>query len=340
MTDSVAAPEAPIASPPAAPVAPAPVSSPESDYHPSQDDQAGLAVLRAAKAAARAEVAPVAEPTAPPAEPPPKSMPSPEAPSPDADLPPEDAKLARILNRITRLEDERNTAQRTLQERDAELFRLRERAKAAEEYDTAFSRFREDPEALFRKVGWDRKTIDDYLAKGPSQADSRTAALQREHEELKSRIAKFEEQDQKREQTVRIEAFKAALPAQFEAVADKYPRTAAYYDSPRELSDALFHVMSETYRGQGREPTVAEAATALESILGGHYERLTRTRSKGPAGTSPAHVDAPKPTVSPSTPTLTNTPPAPATRSISDSESDDDLLELAKQTLRKARAAA
>ncbi len=326
-------PEAPTSAPaPSDPSTAAPA-----DYHPSQDDAAGLVAFRAAKAAnadpAPEGTGPETPPTAPAVAAPPGS------PTPDDGLAPEDAKLARILNRISRLEDERNTAHKTLAERDAELARLRERAAVADQYDQDFNRFREDPEALFRKVKWDRKTIEDYIANGPSKVDAATAAVARETEELKARLAKFEQADAQRQQIERTQQFKASLPAALAGKEEQFPLTHTFYDRPADLADALFSVMAEAYRSQnGREMPVEEAAGLLEKTLGTHLERLSRPRSKpapqGAPGGSPS--SAPKPY----TPTLTNTPPAAATSPRSDAESDDDLLALAAASLKAKRRAA
>jgi len=325
--DTTAAPAAPVTPPPTAPEGAAPA-----DYHPSQDDAAGLAAYREVRAA-----------QVPPDPDVPVSVPAPDAGAQPAAAPPaesaEDAKLAKIFNRISRLEDERNQATRAVQEREAEVARLKERAAYADQYEKDLAEFREDPERFFTKIKWDRQTIEDYIAHGPRKVDTAVAATERRTQELEARLAKFEKAEAERELANRREQYKAALPAQLAGKEDQYPHVFAFYDKPHELAEALFGVMSEAYRGQNREMTPDETAAVLESTLASHAERLNRTRSKSPAGTNPpnppAPVGGPKPAP---TPTLTNNPPA--TRPPpSDSDNDDDLLEIARQTLRKGRAA-
>ena len=330
-TTTPAAPAAPATPPPAAPTPDVPAA----DYHPSQDDAAGLAVYREVRGQPPVDADP-ARPTSLPVSPDSDAAAKPhEAPAAD----PEDAKLARVFNRIERLETERNQAQRAAQEREAEVARLKERAAFADQYEKDLAEFREDPERLFTKVKWDRQTIEDYIANGPRKVDTVAAAAERRTQELEARLARFEKAEAERETANRREQFKADLPRQLAGKEDQYPYTHAFYDKPAELADALFGVMAEAYRTQNREMTADETAAVLESTLASHFERLNRTRSKAPAGqtpNSPAPVGTPKPAP---TPTLTNTSPAATRPPPTDSDSDDDLLEIAKQTLRKGRAA-
>jgi hypothetical protein len=327
--------------PTAAPVAP-PAPSPEvpaAEYHPSQDDAAGLATYREVKAAG-AEQPPPVDPDVPN----PISVPgTSDAGAKPAAAPPadtsEDAKLAKIFNRISRLEDERNQATAAVQARDAELAKLKERAAYADQYEKDLSEFREDPERFFTKIKWDRQTIEDYIANGPRKVDTAVAATERRTQELEARLAKFEKAEAERELAGRREQYKAALPNQLTGREDQYPHLFAFYDKPAELADALFGVMSEAYRTQNREMSADETAAVLESTLASHAERLNRTRSKSPAGTQSPNPPAPVGTKPLPTPTLTNTSPAATRTPTTDSDNDDDLLEIAKQTLRKGRAA-
>lgn len=308
-------------------------SNPES-YHPSQDDAAGMAVLREARAAAEPP------PEADAGESKPNPLPVPAAggsPAAHDDLSPEDAKLARILNRIQKLEDERNTAQKTLSEREAELARLAERAKFADEYERELSEFAEDPDRLFKRVKWDSDKIKDYVINGPSKTEAATSRTDREMSDLKARLEKFERADAERQQAARIDEFKAGLPKAIEGKNETYPHTLAFYESPKELGDALWGLMEQTYRSSKVELTAEQAAERIESTLASHFERLNRARSK--TGTSAPAPSANPPAKSP--PTLTNVPPTAATPPNPQSDSDDDdvLLQRAVSQLRKARVA-
>lgn len=296
-------------------------------YTPEMDDAAGLSTYRELRVAPPDDVAPTR------AEPEPTAGSVPVSPDPtkvgDEELSPEDRRLERVLTRITRLEDERKAAQNAVAERDAELAKLRERAKAADEYEADLAKFREDPDVFFRRVKWDAAKIQDYIVNGPSKVDAATSRVESETQELKKRLEKFEAAEAERTRQSREREFKAALPKQLEGKDSDFPFTLSFYDSPDSLADALFNVMADTYRSQNRELTTAEAASVLETTLKTHHERLTRGRQ---AKTGPA--TAAKPT----TPTLTNTPPAPASKtSPSESDSDDDLLAAATAALRVRR---
>lgn len=302
------------------------------DYNPSQDDAAALATYREHRA-------PEPDPAAPtPEAAPTSSLPVPGDPVAEPELSPEDKRLERILTRVTRLDEEHKTLQKTVGERDAELAKAREEAKFAADYRKELAEFQENPEVFFKRVNWDPDKIRDYIVNGPRPVDATTSKLAREQADLKARLEKYEAAEAQRTQQSRVNDFKATLPKQLEADAAKYPLTLAFYETPAALSDALFGQMEQVYRQQNRELTAAEAATALEDVLSKHYERLNRAKSKPgtpSAGTAP-------PTKSPTPPTLTNVPPASARPPTPpDSESDDDLLAAAIQSLRaKNRAAA
>lgn len=338
----IPAPAAPVAAPTPVPtgndVAPTPAptsysdSGGDADYSPAIDDAAALATYRelsrpVPEAAPEPEAAPVGS-----------ALPVPELSSSAEDgLSPEDAKLARVLNRITRLEDDRTQAQKQLAERDAELAKLRERAKFADEYDRDLARFAEDPETFFRKVKWDAEKMRDYVVNGPKAVDAATSQLSREQAELKTRLEKFEAAEAQRAQAAREADFKSGLARQLEGKAEKYPFATAFYSTPAELSDALYAVMAQTYRTQNRELTADETAQVLETTLSAHAEKLNRARKPTAAGTPAA---APTSSSKPSFPTLSNTPPASVTPTKdTNSDSDDDLLAAAAAALRRSRAA-
>lgn len=309
-----------------APANPAPPSDGGADYHPSQDDAAGISIYREALDAPAETPAPEAKPDVP-------VLPVPGAGSADDELSPEDAKLARVLNRITRLEDERNTAQKTLSDRDAQLTKLQERARLADEYERNLAEFAEQPERLFKMVKWSPEKLQDYVVNGPSKVDAATSAISREQSELRARLEKFERADAERQAQERVTNYKAALAPQLDGKGDRFPHVTTFFDKPADLADALYAIMDQTYREQKRELTVEETAQVLESTLSGHYERLNRARSKpNPSATTPAGT--PKPTV----PTLTNTPPTSASKPTqTDSEDDDAMMAAAVSLLRRGR---
>ena len=350
---SAAPAPAPAAPPTTAPVVPPPVPAPDAGvsdslpYHPSQDDAAGLAAYRAARAATKAAAPEAAPPDPKPSEPggglvpgsPTATTPTTTEPSPEADLSPEDAKLARVLNRISRLEDERNAARAAAAERDTELAKLRERAKFADDYERDLAEFHDDPERLFKRVKWDQAKIQDYVVNGPSKVDAVTERVSRETAELKARLERFERAEAERTQANRIADFKATLPTQLQEKKDAYPHVLAFYENPSELADALFGIMESTYRSQnGKELTVDETAKVLETTLSGYYERLSRARSQNPPVADPT---APSRTTKPSSaPTLTNTPPVASKPPTPAEEDDDSLLASAASFLRTRRTAA
>lgn len=323
----------------------APSSAPETpdNYSPAMDDAAGLEAYRTVRAATP-DPAPE-PPPAPGQAPPPSPLPDPGASAsgaPSDDLPPEDAKLARVLNRIERLEQERNTAQRERDTHAAELAKARERAAFADKYEQDLAEFREDPERFFKRINWDRKTIEDYVTHGPSKVDAVTSTVERKTAELQKRLDAFEAADRTRASEERVSRVKAGIPPALASRADTYPHVLAFYENPSELADAIMAVAENSLRTSNRDLTLDEAAASLEKTLIAHSERLNRARSK-PGGT-PAAAPSSQPTgtAKPTAPTLTNTapaaakPPPPST----DQESDDDLLAGAVARLRAARTAA
>lgn len=313
-------------------------SSPETpdsgsdSYDPSVDDAAALEIYRSATKSKSEET---------PAEPPVKVEDKPPVPVPDPAKPADeldagDAKLARVLNRIERLENERNAA---FQERDvtkAEAERLRARAAVADQHERDLADFKLDPDKFFRKIGWDQKTIHDYIVNGPTAANPQLTAQERELAELKKTVEADKAERAQNAQAAQIHQFKANIPHHLTAVKAELPLLHSFYDQPAELAEAVYGVMAHAYQTQKTDLTVHEAGKLVEQTLKSHLERLDRARSK----TSPSNSSNPAPAAKPTTPTLTNSPPVSATPNTSpDQESDEALFDQAVAFLRSKRVA-
>jgi hypothetical protein len=329
LTSAAGSPATPAADPTPAPVAPS--GDGGADYHPSQDDAAALSIYREVKAHP-ADPPPEATPASPVDAPP---LPVPGAVGAADDLSPEDKRLERILTRVTRLDEEHKTLQRSAADKDARIAQLEADAKFAADYRKELAEFQESPETFFKRVNWDQDKIRDYIVNGPKPVDAITSKLAREQNELKERLAKYEAAEAERIRAAQVNEYKATLPKALEPEASKYPLTLAFYDSAADLSDALFGQMTRAYQEQNRTLSPAEAAEAIESVLTAHHERLTRAKSK--PGTPAA-----APTATKTAPSLTNVPPASAKPPApsNDSDSDDDLMAAAVQMLRSKRPVA
>lgn len=310
---------------PSVPVVAEPPSAPETaatdpTYAPEQDEAGAMAILRAAREAkAGAKSAPEAAPT-PAAEPETAAPPEPAKPAPAADA--GDEKLARLFERVSNMERERLTER-------AELEKLR---AARAEDEKLWANFRQDPESLFKRVGWDPETIKDYIVNGKTSSRVAQSESDRKLAELEKKLAGWEESLKAREAQAQADAFRASIPAQLSK--GQYPYAQAFFDSPDEFAAQVHAVIANGVQ-QGVQLSVPEAASAVEQSLADHDKRLSRARSKSPA---PAAAAAPKPVIPP----LTNASTAPASAVAPPTEPDPSdaraALEAARQALRNARA--
>lgn len=246
----------------------------------------------------------------------------------------EETKLDHVLNRISRLESERDDARKEIETHRANAAKYEAAAKRAAEYEAEFAAAEEDPERLFKRIKWNPEKVTEFLTHGPKKI----APEVKEMQEKLARLEQFEKAETERrtgsEREARIVNFKKTIP---DAVpADKYPLLHRLHDgSSSALADEVWGVMLSAYQNQKREVTVDEAASTLESILSTQLQRLTKANSEKPAvPTTPAQ--APKQ----SKPTLTNEPPtSPSTTQSADEDDDEAAFNKALATMRRARQA-
>lgn len=320
-------PTTPAAEPTATPTPAAPASA-----EPTLVEQAVAAAV-AARAAGPTEdedtvvATPAAEAPPAPVVDTPKDVPTPVPAAPPTPAEDPDEKFARLFARVSGVEAER-------QKERAEVAQLRAEAARAKEYDDAFGKFREDPEQLFKRVGWSPETISAYIKgeKAPVQqaaaqtaVEAKLAAMEAHINNLTSQIAKEREQ----QTTTQL---RSQLPVLLQGEhAAKFPTSAVFFrKAPHEFADAVMATVSQA-RTAGKELSYEEAATAVENVIRGHKERFA------PEPAVSGGVSAPASTKSvPSTPTLTNatTPAASSTPSDPESEPLDSRLKRAEAQLR------
>lgn len=295
------------------------------DYNPAQDTAAAIATLRAAKApsadappadAGQVVAAAVADATGTPA------PPAAEHTTPVVD--PADAKLDRIFTRIAALEKERDEARGSLSRLEAEAATGREAREKLE-------RLRKSPKELIKELGWNQDTLADYVLKGDDAVSPQLTAFEQQQADLKREIEQLRHERAQEQQARKIEEFKGTIPAQLKDAKASLPHVSSYFDSEREMADAVWRVMATAYQQQKTELTVLEAAKAVENVLSEQAKRFTRASSQSPASSNPA--SAPKPPA----PTLTNRATTTPTTSVVESDETSPNFKAAAELLRSFR---
>lgn len=325
-----------VTTPDAAPPAQVPVPADEAPPDHAADLAAAVATMKAAKA--QPPAAPPVE--AKPAEPAAgqtvvtktdesTSVPASEKPAeedPDAKL---DAKLSRVFNRVSALEEQLNAAQ-------AEAAKNAVDAERARKRDKAFEEFKRNPAALFEEVGWEPDTIREYIISGPKAPAVETAKVSKETQALAQQLADLKRELAQRDEAAQMAAAKSRVPEILKPSADKFPTLFAYYDDHGEMADVLLNVMTRAHQEQ-KQITLTEAAESVERVLADQAKRFSRASSKSSEPSSPT-----APTSKPASPTLTTVPTGSATKPPEkslDDMTDQERFELAKQTMRAARVA-
>jgi hypothetical protein len=327
---AVAPAAAPVAAPTSTPSAPAAVAPPpappnvEQSYDEAADDAAALAVLKAhvsstpgqpqtadaplteeqimeqagTAGSAPTGASPEGQPPTPPAGPTDpwaqlRAFAEPEQ-TPQEQLPAEDARLMRLLQQVQNQERElvaRRGLEGLTQDEVAEAKRLLAAKRAA----------KTDPEVWFREAGWDKATIESYIASGgvaplqPIQAEfeAKTSKLQQQIEQLQGLIQAQQEQ-------AAIQTFKGVIPQHLKTNEDVYPHLTTYYENPIDQMEAVWNVIHHARTVDKRSLTVAEAAGRLEKVLAQEAEKFAKVQSKKNRPATPTTPTKPQ------TPTLTN----------------------------------
>lgn len=298
----------------------APVESPET-FDRQADIAEAIKLMGAAKPAATDAPAQVEQPKVEAAQEKPTEPAKPAA-EPPAD---EDAKMARVFNRISRLEDELATARREAEQNRADADRGRKR-------EEAFKKFKEDPKALFDEVGWDHETIRDFVINGPKATKVEQAGLTREQQTLADEVKALKAQLESERHGQQMAAAKARIPELLKPEADKYPTMFTYFESPTEMAETLFGVMAQAQQDQ-KTVSLSDAAASVEKVLADQAKRFSRARSETQESSTPA------PASKPATPTLTTIPSGsvtPPSKSLDDM-TDAERMAAAIATMRPAR---
>lgn len=297
-------------------------SADESEYSPEADFAAAAEALKAMRGS---------EPTPAPAAPVAPVLPDPAAISAAGEVAPpaapsetEDARLARVFNRIGQLERERDEVKAKVLP-DDQLAKLRK-------YEALFEKAATDPGPLFDEIKWNPDTIVEYVKTGKLPKDPQIASVEQATAAIKAELEALKAERAQQTQESRIQAYKASLPAQLEPLKAETPYISVYFDTPADAADYIYRHQAAVYQSTGQELTVRDSALAVEKVLADQAKRFSRARSETPV----AQPSSPgKPRV-----TLTNT--APASRNPHPAAEDDGAtpnFAAALETFRGLRAA-
>lgn len=325
MTDP-STPELPAATAPAA-TATETVSTPEGG---SLIEQA-VAVVKAARAEEEGAPAVAADPAAPVKEPEPVTPAAPVQEPPAAVADP-DEKFAKLFARVSGIEAER-------QRERAEVEQLRAAAKRAEDYDQSFAAFKDDPEQLFKRVGWSPETISAYIKgeKAPAAQAAQMTAAERKLADMEAKLTALTTSLHQEREQAQVQTLRQQLPGLLAGPgATKYPTASTFFkEAPHEFADAVLGTVSAS-RTHGKELSYEEAAAAVENVISAHKKRFF------PDSVSPGATSAPtstKPAGKPA-PTLTNavTPAASSEPADHETESTESRMARAAAQIRALRA--
>jgi hypothetical protein len=193
------------------------------------------------------------------------------------------SQLNQVFSRVAELE-------RSKQEAESELQSLRARAKLADEYEAV----KRNPAKFLKDNGWTQDTLADYVLRGDHSELAGQAKTKSEIDLLREELAAERNARLQKDEADQVRSFKGSIPAQIQAARDKAPLTSDYYETPEELSEAVYSVMAAAARG-GRSITILEAAGALEAELVKVEKRVTRARSKSSPAAQPPRAVAPAP---------------------------------------------
>lgn len=221
-----------------------------------------------------------------------------------------DHKLARVFNRISRLEDDLKSAR-------GETDGLKARAARADELEAEKALFLKDPEKFFKGYGWDQDTIRDYVVNGPKALKPEVAQQRSETQELRKQLDDLKNERRAEADAKQVAEAKLRIPAMLKPDEAKFPTLHSYYDEPGELADAIYGVINAGYQQQKTVLTVHEAAEAVEKVLSAQAKRFSRARSKEPEPSTK------QPATKQPSPTLTNVPPATSNPPKQEEESED-----------------
>lgn len=292
-----------------------------------------VAALKASRGAPAAEATPVPEPEAPPTDEtkPPEQLPIdfPKSPFaiPESKKPDEDAAF------IARF---RATVDAEQAKTEAALLK-----KQLADADSLFETVRKtgDIEPLLEKLNWTVQDFQKWLA-GDRRAPvtPQMTAQEQRIAALEAKLAAADAAAAERTQAQQIDTYKSAIPKMIAGYETAHPYLAAYVESPEQLSEAIFGIISAAHSNGGVALTPAEAAKALDATLRQQAERFRKVLTQPGQNESKTSVPAsgaPKPTA-PALSYKQTTSPTPAADEI------DDLDEAAQHAaavaaLKKAR---
>jgi hypothetical protein len=255
------------------------------------------------------------------------AAPAPEAPTAPVVAPAvseHEAKYAELFGRVSKMEQQKGVDQ-------AELAQLRELAEDGKKHRSLKERARTNPEELFGEIGWDAKTITDYVtaaASGRPPVLSEVSAVEQKLKNLEQLIQKQQDELKQERAAAVVERTKAQLPTLLQQQAgDKpaYPVAKAYYaQAPHEFAEAVYTVAAQAQVQHGVALTWDEAAKAVEGVLAEQYKRFA------PAVSAPVQPGGPR-----LVPTLTNAATARTAVAAEDpNETDDSRMQRAIAALR------
>jgi len=248
-------------------VDPTQTTVPASTVNETQSADADFAA--ALKAFRSATGAPESAPEAPKTEPEAK-------PQPDTKTPPEAAKepekvssdLTAILARMQRFEDERAAAQTQIAELQKKL------ADQSAQLDV------KNPIEFLKQRGFSQEQVQDWLLNGGKSE----VAQKSEMEQLKERLARFEQQEQERSQRTAAEqqeAKRAAAEKHYrdnvigKAVdATKYPLLHTIH-APAEIVDMAYQHALAHYKRTNQEPDINTVLGSMENTLSELRDKLS-----------------------------------------------------------------